>query len=324
MPPFLVDSPDIAAVSLHAPVSGWLRPYVLPYLVAYPAAAYAYTVRYDDWIADQANTFILCVLLIGTHALSWLTTQWSTEWRAMVTAVRVSSSHPRRHARIVLIVFTYCSVQRDTPATASLVKITPVAHRGQPEITKLHTTPGQAGKPDLVWFSYQRDKFTLNPENNTFGRLAYPCDDASLTIQDYQDQRGLSTQAAVEEAKTDYGKNHFDIPVPTFRELFAEHAQAPFFVFQIFCVGLWCLDEYWYYSLFTLFMLVIFECTTVWQRQRTLNEFRTMSIKPYAINVYRERNWMEIQTDDLLPGDIVSVGELLYLYLRISILLRTV
>lgn len=91
-------------------------------------------------------------------------------------------------------------------------------------------------------------------------------------------------------------------------ELFKEHAVAPFFVFQIFCVGLWLLDEYWYYSLFTLFMLVAFESTVVWQRQRTLNEFRGMSIKPYDIWVYRESQWQEITSDKLLPGDLVSVG----------------
>jgi cation-transporting ATPase 13A1 len=105
-----------------------------------------------------------------------------------------------------------------------------------------------------------------------------------------------------------YGTNTFDIPVPTFTELFQEHAVAPFFVFQIFCVGLWMLDEYWYYSLFTLFMLVTFESTVVWQRQRTLTEFRGMSIKPYDIWVFRLGKWSEIQTDKLLPGDLVSVG----------------
>jgi len=68
------------------------------------------------------------------------------------------------------------------------------------------------------------------------------------------------------------------------------------------------LDEYWYYSLFTLFMLVMFESTVVWQRQRTMTEFRSMSIKPYDIYVFRLGKWTEVQSDKLLPGDLVSVS----------------
>lgn len=127
-------------------------------------------------------------------------------------------------------------------------------------------------------------------------------------IQDFQKSKGIESAAELSKLQQHFGENTFDIPVPTFVELFQEHAVAPFFVFQIFCVGLWMLDEYWYYSLFTLFMLVVFESTVVWQRQRTLTEFKGMSIKPYDIYVHRNGKWEETQSDKLYPGDLVSVG----------------
>ena len=128
----------------------------------------------------------------------------------------------------------------------------------------------------------------------------YPDD---LKLSDYWNSQGL---ASVEEAKSVFGTNTFDLPKPTFIELFKEHAVAPFFVFQVFCVALWCLDEYWYYSVFTLFMLVVFESTVVYQRLRNIDEFRTMAVTAVPVQVYRNGTWMEIPSDQLLPGDICS------------------
>lgn len=54
-------------------------------------------------------------------------------------------------------------------------------------------------------------------------------------------------------------------------------------------------------------MLVVFESTVVWQRLRTLSEFRTMGIKPYSVFTYRCEKWTEIQSDGLFPGDLISV-----------------
>ena len=108
-----------------------------------------------------------------------------------------------------------------------------------------------------------------------------------------------------------YGKNTFNIPIPAFGALSAEHSTAPFFVPQTFCVALRRLDEHWDYSLFTLFMLIMLERTVVWQRVRTLTEFCSMSIEPYLIQCYHDRGWVKVQTDEPLPGDVVSLGECL-------------
>ena len=95
--------------------------------------------------------------------------------------------------------------------------------------------------------------------------------------------------------------------------LFAKHATAPFFVIQTFCVALWCLDGHWYYSLFTLFTLVAFGCTAVWQQVRTLTEFCSMSIEPCTIQCYLDGKRDKVHTDELLPGDLASLGEC-YIY----------
>ncbi|GAA5979114.1 hypothetical protein JCM10908_002809 [Rhodotorula pacifica] len=277
-----VSSPDIASLTLVKPLPTLARVYIGPWIPAYVWSYYAFYHAYDTYIKSIEWTFLLCIVLFGGHALSFLFTRWSINFRSRTESTHVS-----------------------TFEAAQAIKVLPKLHRGKPEICKLERTP-RKGQEDLVFFSYQRDKYLFDSATQTFARISYPCD-ATPPLSTFQTTKGLTTKQELERAHADYGKNVFDIPVPTFVELFSEHAVAPFFVFQVFCGLLWLLDEYIWYSVFTLFMLVVFECTTVFQRLRTISEFRSMSIKPYDILVRRENKWIEIQTDELLPGDLVSV-----------------
>ncbi|KZW01439.1 putative ATPase [Exidia glandulosa HHB12029] len=189
---------------------------------------------------------------------------------------------------------------------AECVCVIPLLHRGRAEIVPI--LKKDESDPSSWTFTYQHETYvvlsTASPP--TFAPIPYPCA-SSPTLSTYLTPSALKPTLDVPTSHNLYGPNTFDIPIPTFTALFAEHAVAPFFVFQVFCVGLWMLDEYWYYSLFTLFMLVVFECTVVFQRVKTLQEFRTMSVKPYPIQCLRDGKWTVVQTDELYPGDVVSV-----------------
>ena len=174
----------------------------------------------------------------------------------------------------------------------------------------------------LFTFSYQQDTYILlSNKPVTFVPLPYPSSKRPPLLNHQleagaglgtakNETRGLSS-SSIANLLSLCGKNTFNIPIPAFGALFAEHATAPFFVFQIFCVALWCLDEYWYCILFTLLcMLVMFERTVVQQRARTLTELCSMLIEPYPMQCYRKMS--KVQTDELLPEDIVSLGKCLY------------
>ncbi|KIW41344.1 uncharacterized protein PV06_06911 [Exophiala oligosperma] len=279
----LVDNDQIQSASLHNPLPVYLKAYVWPFTILWPIflAFYLSEDLYDEYIDGQEWTFVWIATVTTLQSLTWLSTKWNVNLDTTFTTTKATKVE-----------------------NAQLIKVIPIINSGSPSICKL-----EKGKDGRIFFLFQKRRFDYSSEKGTFAPLSYPLDGQKKPLlREFQMTQGLTSATELDTIQQHYGDNTFDIPVPTFMELWKEHAVAPFFIFQVFCVGLWLLDDYWYYSLFTLFMLVAFESTVVWQRQRTLNEFRGMSIKPYDIWVYREKKWVEIKSDKLLPGDLVSVG----------------
>lgn len=168
----------------------------------------------------------------------------------------------------------------------------------------LRSPSGVGTAESEIIFVYQKRKYTWNSDKKRFLKLRFP---VTEPMNHYQSARGLQTVEDVEQAQKKFGKNAFDIPMPTFWELYKEQAMQPFFVFQVFCVALWSLDDYFYYSLFILMMLLFFEATVVNSRLGNLKIFRTMTIPEVDIQVKRGASWTTIKSGELVPGDLVVI-----------------
>uniref|UniRef100_A0A914M0I3 Cation-transporting ATPase n=1 Tax=Meloidogyne incognita TaxID=6306 RepID=A0A914M0I3_MELIC len=199
--------------------------------------------------------------------------------------------------------FLNCVKVNNLVNDAQLVKVKPTPNNGWTEFVPLIRTKLPNGHLRLS-FCFQKIHYRYNEDFGEFKAIAF---NTNLPFRIFQDCKGIENEEKVKEIELEYGNNRVEMEVPKFAELFTERATAPFFIFQVFCVGLWCLEDMWYYSLLTLFMLVTFEVTIVKQQMRNMSEIRNMGSQPYLVNVYRGKRWNKLSSDQLICGDIISI-----------------
>ena len=231
--------------------------------------------------------------------------------------------------QVLLVFFTHWSrafefwcnyTPAATPERATHAFVTPAPHRGAAGIAPLQVLPADAAvREPQTYFEFQRVKYVWHRATGLFRRVKYP---VSLPLAAYA-QRPVTTAAgngacsddedAQQEALINarlYGPNRFEIPIPSVAALYREQLLAPFFVFQMLCVLLWCFNDQPTMAIFTGVMLVVFEGTVVLQRRRNLQVLRdTIERRPTSVCVLRgaAREWTVLPSDRLLPGDIITV-----------------
>ncbi|THG10151.1 hypothetical protein TEA_009857 [Camellia sinensis var. sinensis] len=250
-----------------------------------------FAVLYAAWIVTilPSLDFVDAAIVLGglavLHILVFLFTGWSVDFRCFVQYSKVKDIHQ-----------------------ADACKITPAKFCGSKEVVPLHfrkLAGSSSSVEEEIYFDFRKQCFIYSKESETFCKLPYP---SKETFGYYLKSTGHGSEAKVNVATEKWGRNVFEYPQPTFQKLMKEHCMEPFFVFQVFCVGLWCLDEYWYYSLFTLFMLFMFESTMAKSRLKTLTELRRVRVDGQTVMVHRCGKWVKLSGMDLLPGDVVSIG----------------
>ncbi|GMF17501.1 unnamed protein product [Phytophthora lilii] len=261
---------------------------------AEPTINYTAMLEQDEEGPPLPNPFLPGIVpllyLLGTvmtHGLMLLFQVWSVRVKAFIKYTPVTSLD---EATFVMV------VPRSFKGKSSIVEIT------RPK----HADGTSAGRP---YFLFQKHKYVAVEEAGDkggvlFRKLKAP---TTETVKFYLESRGLASEREIEAQLDLYGKNEFSIPQPNFVDMFKQQLLEPLTVFQIFSVCLYMLDEYWQYSLFTLGMILMFEGVTVMSRLKNLQTLRGMGNKAREVYVYREKSWKKVNSDLLVPGDIISV-----------------
>ena len=272
----------------------------------------------DPALALKIFRLMAFPLAFLAHLTVVLWQQWNVSVRCFVGYRQVSASKAAASFRR----WTHCLVMAPVVGGQQDIGIVPVQRRDtEPTVVVVNfhdtifraTVDSRDQIMDTLWETAtgsglsptKPQQTNTDASSSLFRRLRYPTD---LPLRFYcKDWKGHIPLLSSKQAHGIYGNNRTQIELPPFFDLLGQQLLAPFFLFQLFCVALWSLDEYWYYAIFTLFALLLFESTVAYNRRKSLERLRGTLKNPYKVWVYRHNRWMAIRTDEILPGDIVSL-----------------
>lgn len=106
-----------------------------------------------------------------------------------------------------------------------------------------------------------------------------------------------------------FGQNLIDIEQKSIFRLLVDEAFHPFYVFQIASLILWSFDQYYYYAAAIFFMSVGSIVTTLVETRSTMKRLREISRFVCDVRVLRNGFWRNVDSNELVPGDIYEVSD---------------
>ena len=197
------------------------------------------------------------------------------------------------------------------PIEETHVLVTPQQNKGNKMICKIYSASVKTSKgvDEEQFFFHQKQKYVRRSDGKhaSFGKEAFEAVSNEAAIHDLDVNKILSsygglTDTEVGSLQQRFGPNKYSVPRRSYLKVLFGQLLSPFFVFQVFCISLWALDEYWYYSLVTLAMILMFEMTVSIQRYRSFQEMEQMLKGPYSVCVYRNNAWVQVSSHHIVPG----------------------
>lgn len=154
---------------------------------------------------------------------------------------------------------------------------------------------------------YRYSKFALDIRTGLWAAIRLWRDDSWTQITAVKDGLDPSTRT---QRLSLFGSNEIDIKSKSTIALLIDEVIHPFYVFQIASIILWSLDSYYYYA-FCIALISTFSVgSTLIETRKTIARMREMSRFSCMVTVYSEGIWIDKDSTELAPGDIINLSAL--------------
>ncbi|KIY53967.1 Ca-transporting ATPase [Fistulina hepatica ATCC 64428] len=157
----------------------------------------------------------------------------------------------------------------------------------------------------LITVQYRYSRFALDPRTGLFRMIRDWRDRSWSSVAKVQ--KGLS-QPKRQQRLDIFGKNEVDVQGKSTMALLVDEVIHPFYVFQIASVILWSLDDYYYYAFCIALISAVSVGSTLIETKKTIVRMREMSHYSCQMDVLVDDLWVERESTELVPGDVVNLS----------------
>ncbi|PWA32986.1 hypothetical protein CCH79_00016890 [Gambusia affinis] len=163
----------------------------------------------------------------------------------------------------------------------------------------------------LRYYLYEGLRYVWLDRKGAFCRVSVLNED--WTCKDlYGFQNGLSPQEQ-SWRRSMFGANIIDVPVKSYVRLLFEEVLNPFYIFQVFSITLWSIDEYYYYALCIFIISVISISISLYEIRKQSITLRNMARFITNVTIRRDSGGKSyedcVSSEELVPGDCLVIPQ---------------
>jgi cation-transporting ATPase 13A3/4/5 len=189
------------------------------------------------------------------------------------------------------------------------IKLPKIYNNNLTNLTKIPIT-----SPKTKFFEFKLYKYAYNPEKKNFLSISFQMHQNTNYEMISRKMIGGLTEEEINYQKIFIYKNKFVNNVMPINDVLIMELSNPFYFIQLLCIIVFYMNDYSIYNFFLICSTVLILLYTLYETQSHIYYINNLVSYSCKVTVKRKMNTITMNSDELVPGDIVVLPESDFIY----------